>query len=155
MKTIKSARHSKILGDFGELFIMYWLSKRNHEPVLVDYIGIDVISYDKSNGKRLGISVKSRTRVGDTEEGNIKVTSKQVQLVKEACNYFDCEPFFGCVIDKEKSQAMDIYLIPFEDVLRINEYSGKYLYIRFTDDYINQYKRIKDVIIINMNYEEI
>ena len=86
MKTIKSTRHSKILGDFGELFIMYWLSKRNHEPIWVDYIGIDVISYNKSNERRLGISVKSRTRVGDTEEANIRVSSKQVQLVKDACN---------------------------------------------------------------------
>ena len=45
----------KIVGDFGEYFVMYWLSKRNFEPIYVDYIGIDVIAWNKEVNMRLYI----------------------------------------------------------------------------------------------------
>ncbi len=153
----KSKRHSKILGDFGEMIIMYWLSKRNYEPVLVDYTGIDIVSYSKSKDERIGVSVKSRTRKKGTEEEKITVPSKNVPKIKHACNYFDCKPYFGCVIDKNFPQIINIYLIPLKDILKINEFEEekKSLYIRFKDDNVKQYKELKESFIINMNYEEI
>lgn len=155
MKTIKSNMYRKILGDFGELFILYWLSKRNHEPVLIDYTGIDILSLNKSTGKSWGISVKSRIRAENKEKSSINVPAKQILLIKEACKSFNCEGFFGCVIDKEKSREIDIYIIPFEKTLEINNYNQKRLYIKFNDNYINLYKELKNSIIIQMKYNEI
>ena len=47
IEVVRSSRYKKILGDFGEHILMYWLSKRNFEPVLVDFTGIDIIAYNK------------------------------------------------------------------------------------------------------------
>ncbi len=81
--------YRKILGDFGELFILYWLSKRNHEPVLIDYTGIDILSLNKNTGKSWGISVKSRIRAENKEKSSINVRAKQIPLIKEACKFIN------------------------------------------------------------------
>ena len=41
---LKSSRHSKITGNFGEALILYWLSKRGFECANVDHTGIDLIA---------------------------------------------------------------------------------------------------------------
>ena len=153
----KSRMHSKILGDFGEAFVMYWLSKRDYEPILVDYAGIDVIAYSKSSKERLGISVKSRTRRTGTEKDNLNVNAKQIPLIREACKYFDCLPYFGCVIDKDNDNKILIILVPLEDILQINKFKekDKTLYIRFTDDHVKQYRDTKNSYIIFFDYSEL
>lgn len=156
IEVVRSSRYKKILGDFGERILMYWLSKRNFEPVLVDFTGIDIIAYNKEKKKRIGISVKSRIRLeGDAEE-RMNVKSKQVQSMKQACEYFDCDPYFGCVVDAEENKAINIYLVPYEDLLRINEYDANknYLYIKFTSKYIKLYEELKNSYIIKLNYNE-
>ena len=156
-KLSKSDRHSKILGDFGESFVMYWLSKRNYEPILVDYTGIDIIAYNKSQERRIGISVKSRTRKADTEEDTINVSAKQIPLILKACRYFNCDPYFGCVIDKDEEEKIGIFIIPFQDVLSLNNFKtdDKRLYIRFSDEYVKKYERTAYSYVINMNYKEL
>lgn len=153
---IKSKRHSKIVGDFGESIIMYWLSKRNFEPVLVDYIGIDIIAYNKGNANRLGISVKSRTRTPGSEKDSLTVNSKQIPLIRQACEYFSCKPYFGCVIDKEQEMSIEIYLITLKDILMINNYNegDKRLSIKFTDEYLKEYQKVANSYIIRLRYDE-
>ena len=50
-KIRKSPRHSKIIGDFGELKICNWLSRSGFEIALVDHTGIDIVAYDKNQDK--------------------------------------------------------------------------------------------------------
>ncbi len=136
--------------------LMYWLSKRNYEPALVDYVGIDIVSYDKFKDERIGISVKSRTRKEGTETENISMKANQIPKIRKACDYFDCKPYFGCVIDKNAPQNISIFLLPLEDVLAINHFKdgNTRLYIRFTEEYIKEYRQLPESFIIEMDYKE-
>jgi len=52
MDIVKSSRHSKIAGDFGEYLILYWLSKYGFECARVDYTGIDLIARNPKTGMK-------------------------------------------------------------------------------------------------------
>ncbi len=108
MELNKSLRHSKIAGDFGEYFVMYWLNKRGFEVILVDYVGIDLIATNKHTNISYGISVKTRTRP-TIEKANLPfmVKTQQVELIKTACKYFKCEPAFGIVCDKDRNGEIE------------------------------------------------
>lgn len=43
MEIVKSSRHSKIIGDFGENLICNWLSRSGFEVSIVDHTGIDIL----------------------------------------------------------------------------------------------------------------
>ncbi|HUU12039.1 MAG TPA: hypothetical protein VM431_16060 [Phycisphaerae bacterium] len=111
----KSSRHQKIIGDFGEQMVMNWLSRSGYEVVRVDHTGIDVIAYEPRSGRRLGISVKSRTRMSGTDNsavslfsyGGKKDAEKRQHLLK-ACRAFGCEPWIAVYVECE-SKA-DLYL---------------------------------------------
>ena len=72
---MKSTRHSKIIGDFGEHFVCDKLSKSGFEVLRVDHTGLDVIAYNVVNERRLGITVKSRTRNKGKESETVNVFS--------------------------------------------------------------------------------
>jgi hypothetical protein len=69
----KSSRHAKIIGTFGELLICNWLSRSGFEVCLVDHTGIDLLAARKVTGDRMGITVKSRTRVAGTEGESVNL----------------------------------------------------------------------------------
>jgi hypothetical protein len=69
----KSTRHLKIIGNFGEQFMANWLSRSGFEVVLVDHPGIDIVAFNKKLNKRIGISVKSRTRAKGTEKTEVNI----------------------------------------------------------------------------------
>jgi Holliday junction resolvase-like predicted endonuclease len=98
----KSKMHSKITGEFGEHFILYWLSKRGFECVRVDHTGIDLIAKDPKDGRLLGISVKSRSRYSGTEGGNVNIPLGDLKKASDACDTFGCTPFFAIVVDAPK-----------------------------------------------------
>lgn len=77
MNIVKSSRHAKIAGDFGESLVLYWLSKSGFECARVDHTGIDLIANDPSSHELMGISVKTRTRVIRTEATSINLDSKR------------------------------------------------------------------------------
>jgi len=109
---IKSTRHSKIIGDFGELKICNWLSRSGFEIARVDHTGIDIVAYNKKTGKRLGITVKSRTRCEGSECESVNLLSnreKDRMKVEEACKAFACEPWIGIYV--ETADFADIYLM--------------------------------------------
>ena len=158
MEKIKSKRHSKIVGDFGEHLVCYWLSKRNFQPVIVDYIGIDIVAYNNNSKERLGISVKSRTRQKtQSQKSEFLLKTKQFPLIYEACKFFDAKPYFGIVVDQDVFQRIEIYIIPFENILNINKFKegNKSLSIRVSEEYTKQYENVKNSIVIKMNYEEL
>jgi Holliday junction resolvase-like predicted endonuclease len=95
-----SANHAKITGEFGEHLVLYWLSKNGYESVHAQYIGIDIIA--SRNGKRIGISVKSRSRKEGRSDYSLTIGKPldQIQKVKNTCLQFACEPYFAFVIDQ-------------------------------------------------------
>jgi hypothetical protein len=110
---IKSTRHSKIIGDFGEHFVCDTLSKSGFEVLRVDHTGLDIIAYNVSNKKRLGITVKSRTRNEGKESVSVSIFSHQKgkddrKRLEDACTNFACEPWIAIYV--ENQVGADLYL---------------------------------------------
>ena len=99
MELSKSSRHSKITGDFAEHLILYWLSKYGFECAKVDHTGIDIIANNPLSGELLGISVKGRSRNEGKEEEHVTISNSHFAKVEEACNAFQCLPYFAIVVD--------------------------------------------------------
>ncbi len=123
MKIVKSTRHQKIIGNFGEALLCNWLSRSGFEVTVVDHTGIDVLAYNSRTKKRLGISVKSRTRVKGTETEAVNVLSYQKgkndrQKVLKACKAFAAEPWIAIYV--ESSECADLFLLSLE------HYDNKY-----------------------------
>ena len=123
MEIVKSTRHQKIIGDFGEALLCNWLSRSGFEVTIVDHTGIDVVAYNPQISKRLGISVKSRTRGQGTEATSVNIFSYQKgkndrQKVLDACKAFAAEPWIAIYV--ESSDSADLYL------LSLKHYDQKY-----------------------------
>ena len=107
----KSTRHQKIIGDFGEGVLLNWLSRSGFEVCLADHTGLDVIAYHPTTKKRLGITVKSRTRNSDKKNDSVNLLSKRKEDRKKleaACRAFACEPYFAVYV--ETRDSADLYL---------------------------------------------
>jgi len=117
-KINKSTRHAKIIGDFGEALVCNWLSRSGFEVTIVDHTGIDVLAYNSETRNRLGISVKSRTRVKGTEATSVNIFSYQKgkndrQKVIDACKAFEAEPWIAIYV--ESSYCADLFLLSLEN----------------------------------------
>jgi len=111
MEINKGTRHTKIIGDLGEHLVCNWLSRSGWEVVLVDHTGIDIIAYHRKSEKRIGITVKSRTRTAGTEKDTVnifKTKKDDRRKVLQACEYFACEPWIAIYV--EKSDSADLFL---------------------------------------------
>jgi hypothetical protein len=118
MEIIKSSRHQKIIGDFGENLICNWLSRSGFEVTIVDHTGIDIVAYQPSNKQRIGISVKSRTRIIGKEDESVNMFSYQKgkddrQKVVDACQAFACEPWIAIYV--EATDCAEVYLTSLEN----------------------------------------
>jgi hypothetical protein len=117
MDIIKSSRHQKIIGDFGESIICNWLSRSGFEVVVVDHTGIDVVAYNPKTDERLGITVKSRTRGRGSENDSVNLLSYQSkndrQKVLIACKSFACTPWIAVYV--ETTEGADVYLTSLEN----------------------------------------
>jgi Holliday junction resolvase-like predicted endonuclease len=124
MEIVKSSRHQKIIGNFGENLICNWLSRSGFEVTIVDHTGMDIIAYNPATKRRLGITVKSRTRNVGKEETTVNIFSRQKgkddrQKLIAACEAFSCEPWIGVYV--ETSRSAYVYLTS------LNNYDSKYL----------------------------
>lgn len=99
MKIAKSLRHAKLTGDFAEHLVLYWLSKYGFECARVDHTGIDLIARTPKNGVRMGISVKSRSRIQGREKDNVRVEVEQLRKAAAASETFGCTPYMAIVVD--------------------------------------------------------
>lgn len=149
----KSSRHPKIIGDFGENLICNWLSRSEFEVSIVDHTGIDIVTYNPKTEKRLGISVKSRTRDTGRERESVNLfDSKGRQKLTQACDYFACEPWIAIYV--ETASYADIFLTS------LNNYDSKYRRERKTDDWkmgpkhIKNYKNDKNVMHLHIEFEQ-
>ena len=122
MDITKSSRHQKIIGNFGENLVCNWLSRSGFEVALVDHTGIDVIAYNRAANKRLGVSVKSRTRSVGKEDTSVTILRKDDrEQLERACQSFGCEPWMAVYV--ETSGSADLYLTSLENFDQ--KYRGK------------------------------
>lgn len=122
MDIVKSTRHQKIIGNFGEALLCNWLSRSGFEVTIVDHTGIDVVAYNPDTGQRLGISVKSRTREKGTETSSVNIFSYQKgkndrQKVLDACKAFACDPWIAIYI--ESSEFADLFVLSLKHYDRV------------------------------------
>jgi len=107
----KGARFQKILGNFGEYLVCHWLSRSGFEVCVVDHTGMDVIAYQPSTKQRLGITVKSRTRISGTESGSVYIFREKTNDRKKllgACEAFGCVPWIA--VYAECDEDADLFL---------------------------------------------
>lgn len=114
---LKSSRHSKITGSFGESLVLYWLSKHGFECAQVDHTGIDLIARNPHSGELLGISVKSRSRSTGTEGTSVNISNDNFAKAEAACQAFGCVPYFAILVDA--GQVIAAYLLPMSRLLEI------------------------------------
>jgi Holliday junction resolvase-like predicted endonuclease len=106
----KSSRHAKITGDFGEALVLYWLSRSGFECARVDHTGIDLIAKRPRSEERLGISVKTRSRVPGKEAESVNIgRPEDLAKVEAACVAFQCVPYFGIVVDA--ARRVSVFLV--------------------------------------------
>jgi Holliday junction resolvase-like predicted endonuclease len=108
---IKSTRHQKIIGQFGEQIVCNWLSRCGFEVAIVDHTGLDIIAYRPETKERLGITVKARTRRVGTESESVNLFSSRHEDRKKlvaACDAFGCHPWIGVYV--EAADEADMYL---------------------------------------------
>jgi Holliday junction resolvase-like predicted endonuclease len=117
MKIKKSTRHSKIAGDFGEMLVLYWLSKYGFECAKVDHTGIDIIARNPHTNQVMGISVKSRTRNEGAETEIVTLRADDFEKIDAACAAFNCRPFFAIVIDA--GAMIRVFITSVENVSRL------------------------------------
>lgn len=116
MEIIKSSRHQKIIGEFGEYLICNWLSRSGFEVARIDHTGIDIIAYNPSIEQRLGITVKSRTRTPGKEEDPINIffnERKDREKLLNACKTFACQSWIAIYV--ETKDSADLYLTSLEN----------------------------------------
>lgn len=132
MEIKRSSRHPKIIGNCGELIICNWLSRSGWEVTLIDHTGIDIIAYDPAKKRRIGITVKSRTRTNNTENTAVHLFNekthkdkdhKDIDKANAACEAFGCELWIAVYV--ESSDQGDIYLTSYKNYERKYRIDGK------------------------------
>ena len=118
MNISKSSRHSYIVGKFGEHLICNWLSRSGFEVSIVDHTGIDIVAYNPKTRKRIGITVKSRTRNIGSETTSVTILrhnkkNDDLTKLKKACSTFNCEAWIAIYVETEK--YADIFLTSLEN----------------------------------------
>jgi hypothetical protein len=126
MEITKSSRHQKIIGEFGERLICNWLSRSGFEVTIVDHTGIDIVAYHPLSRQRLGITVKSRTRITGKEDESVNIFSYQDgkddrRKLIDACQAFACEPWIAIYV--EATDYAEVYLTSLENYDQ--KYRGK------------------------------
>lgn len=153
----KSTRHQHIIGKFGEHLLCNWLSRTGFEVILVDHTGIDVIAYHPKTGKRIGITVKSRTRNVGSEATQVNLLSYRKgkndrQRVLDACTAFGCEPWLAIYV--ETAEYSELFLTSLENYdlnYRISEERVLDTW-KMTPKYKERYLADKEVKYIRTNY---
>jgi Holliday junction resolvase len=152
MKIIKSSRHSKITGDFGEGFILYLLSKTGFECASVDHTGIDIIARRPNSKELMGISVKSRSRSEGSEGTHVNVTKNHIEKIQEACKTFKCKPYIAFVVDE--ANFIKILIVSIQDMLKIRPGGNKVSAWAMTNDQLQKYKDNKNIMWLELSLHE-
>ncbi len=151
MQVLKSSRHSKITGDFGEVLVLYWLSKYGFECASVDHTGIDLIARNPHNGEVMGISVKSRTRSHGTETESVTVPGEDFEKMRAACAAFGCTPYLAVVVDA--GSLIRAFITPLAHFLELCPRTKSGSYWKMSKDHLARCESDPQVIIFQLSTE--
>jgi hypothetical protein len=144
MNVTKATRHAKICGNFGEVTILYWLSKYGFESAIVDHTGIDIIARNPHPPHEImGISVKSRTRTTKTEHDYITIPNDNFTKVEAACKAFGCVPYFAFVVDA--GETIRAFVLSLCHLLEYFPQGKTAVYWKMTDEYVKRYAADKEI----------
>ena len=96
---MKSSRHSKIAGDFGEMLVLYYLSRYGFECALIDHTGIDLLARSAVEGSPRGISVKTVSRIESRKDQPSRLPLSILTEAESACMAFNADPYIAIVFD--------------------------------------------------------
>ncbi len=153
----KSSRHQKIAGDFGENLTIYLLSKYGFEASMVDHTGIDIVAFNKKYKKRIGISVKTRTRTKKTSTEGVLIKGDNYKKIISACKFFKAVPWFSIVIDQtsvNKSGTITLFLLNLDTLLKYypNFKKGNDFTWSMVKKSMQRYEKDQSISIIKFNY---
>jgi len=137
MKILRSSRHTKIAGNFGETLVLYWLSKYGFECASVDHTGIDLIARNLHTQELMGISVKSRTRSEGKELEYVSILKDDLEKAQAACNAFKCVPYFAIVIDAQ--ELIRVFLTSKQHLLELFPVTATKSSWKMRDKYLARY----------------
>lgn len=149
----KSSRHARIAGDFGEAFLLYWLSRSGYEVCRVDHTGIDLLVYHSRTRHRLGISVKCRTRLPGSEAEGVSVTAAELPRIRASCKAYAAEPFLGIVVDR--SDAIEAHLVSLATARVVNGVGKKVLNFKLGKSQVERYKASPGYFGLTLRYSEV
>jgi len=149
MEMLKSSRHSKITGDFGEALVLYWLSKHGFECARVDHTGIDLIARNPHTGEVMGISVKSRSRNPGTEETYVRIPKDGLRKCQEACAAFGCVPYFAVVVDA--ADAIRVFMTSMQHLLALFPAAATSAGWKMTKQHVSRYYDDPEVVIFELH----
>jgi len=107
----RTARYQKIVGSVGEYLVCQKLSRSGFDVCLVDHTGVDVIAYHRKTKRRLGITIKSRTRIIGKETGSVYIFREHNgdhEKLLAACKAFRCRPWTA--VYAEYDEGADLFL---------------------------------------------
>ena len=145
----KSTRHSKITGDFGEVLVLYWLSKHGYECARIDHTGIDIIAREPRTQKVLGISVKSRSRAPGPEGDYLSIPKENFAKVEQACRAFRCVPYFALVIDG--GPVTRAFLLPMSRLMKLCPPGKRVAAWQMSEHHLRRYYASPEVTVIELN----
>ena len=148
MEILKSTRHSKITGTFGEALLLYWLSKHGFECASVDHTGIDVIARNPHNSEVMGISVKTRSRTRGTEEDFISIPNDNFTKAQRACDAFGCIPYFGIVCDG--ADMIRIFVISMAHLLELFPCGARVSAWKMSKPFLARYYNDPEIMIFEL-----
>jgi len=151
----KGTRHQKVIGQFGEHLVCNWLSRSGFEASIVDHTGIDIIAFDRINRRRLGISVKARTRCRGSEKSSVTIFEKANDREKTlaASVTFGCEPWVAAYV--ETTEFGDLYLVSLQELDCIYQSQGgaPVRFWRMSPKYCALYKNNPNVFHIRITFD--
>ena len=154
----KGTRYSEIIGNFGEGLILSWLSRSGFEACLVDHTGLDVIAYHKASKRRLGFTVKSRTRISGRDKSSVNIFSFREgkddrQKLMDACEAFGCQEAWIAVYVETVNSA-DLYLTSLKnyDMKYMSSKSRAIHDWKMGDKYTKMYGEDPDVKHVHMTF---
>jgi hypothetical protein len=149
----KSTRHSKITGDFAENLILYWLSKYGFECARIDHTGIDLLARNPVTNELMGISVKSRSRNEGKEGQYLHIPNDNFHKVRNACDTFNCVPYFAIVIDEGSS--IKVFILSQDKLLSYFPMTENAVGWKMTKSWITKYHADSEIIKIEFDFKTI
>ncbi len=119
MKSGRIEEESRLVGDFGELALAFYLTKLGINVIRANTVFFDLIVKDKNkiifkNGNSVGISVKTRDRSNTTSTCTIPLA--EYEKIKSFGGKWNLEPWICYIIvfRKNNKRMLQGFLFPYE-----------------------------------------